>query len=173
MKPLKALKSNRKGQTSVEYLVLLAIAIVIAVVAVGVLAGFIKIGTATTYKKKGNIYWKSADIGIMDWEIYNQTQHPAGSTLVLQNNKEYQIKVNWISVDGGTSTVAIGKTLLPGDTFKWTADGTTDPNGAFSCAPGGSYSYGITFSYDNLEHGVLGKTFTGIEKLAGTCSSTE
>ena len=48
MKPLKAYKKDRKGQTSVEYLVLLAIAIVIAVVAVGVLSGLIKIGTSTT-----------------------------------------------------------------------------------------------------------------------------
>jgi uncharacterized protein (UPF0333 family) len=48
MKPLKAIQRNKRGQASVEYLVLLAIAIVIAVVAVGVLAGFIKIGTATT-----------------------------------------------------------------------------------------------------------------------------
>jgi hypothetical protein len=171
MKPLKALKSDRKGQTSVEYLVLLAIAIVIAVVAVGVLAGFIKIGTATTYKKKGNIYWKSADIGIMDWEIYNVTDHAAGSTLVFQNNKEYQIKVNWISTDGGTTTVSIGKTLLPGDTYKWAATTANSANN-FSCSAGGSYSYTITFSYDNLEHNVLGKTFTGIEKLAGTCSTT-
>ena len=165
MKPFKAIRSNRKGQTSVEYLVLLAIAIVIAVVAVGVLSGFIKIGTATTYKKKGAIYWKSADIGIMDWEIYNASVSP--SSLVFQNNKEYQIRVDWISTDGGTSTIAIAQTLLPGDTYLWSTS-----NNNFSCATGGSYSYEITFQFDNLEHNVLNKQFTGIEKLAGTCSST-
>jgi hypothetical protein len=170
MYSLKAIRKIR-GQTSVEYLVLLAIAIVIAVVAVGVLAGFIKIGTATTYKKKGNIYWKSADIGIMDWEIYNLTIHTAGSTLVFQNNKEYQILINWISIDGGTSTIAIGKSLLPGDTYEWTATPGNSVNN-FSCQSGGTYSYTVTFSYDNLEHSVLGKKFTGIEKLAGTCSTT-
>jgi len=165
MKPLKAFRSDRKGQTSVEYLVLLAIAIVIAVVAVGVLAGFIKIGTATTYKKKGNIYWKSADIGIMDWEIY-QTDATQNSTLILQNNKEYQIRINWVSVNAGATTYSIDKTLLPGDTYKWSA------KAPFNCTAGGSYSYDVTFSYDNLEHNVLDKTFTGVEKLAGTCSST-
>ena len=165
MKPLKSFRCDRRGQTSVEYLVLLAIAIVIAVVAVGVLSGFIKIGTATTYKKKGAIYWKSADIGIMDWEIYNTTD--SSSTLVLQNNKEYQIQVDWISTDGGTTTIAIAQTLLPGDTYNWA---TT--NGNFSCSTDGSYSYAITFQFDNLEHSVNNKQFTGIEKLAGTCSST-
>jgi len=163
MKPLKAIRS-RKGQTSVEYLVLLAIAIVIAVVAVGVLSGFIKIGTATTYKKKGNIYWKSADIGIMDWEIY-ATSTSQNSTVVLQNNKEYQIQVNWVSINGGTTTFSVAKTLLPGDVYKMTS---TSP---FNCTAGGSYSYTVTFNYDNLEHAVLSKSFTGVEKLAGTCSS--
>jgi len=161
MKPLKALK-NRRGQTSVEYLVLLAIAIVIAVVAVGVLSGFIKIGTATTYKKKGNIYWKSADIGIMDWEIYPEAASSM-STLILQNNKEYQIQVNWLSLDSGSNTIAITKTLLPGDTYKFQTH-------AVNCTSGGSYSYSMTFNYDNLENQITAKTFTGVEKLAGTCS---
>ena len=164
MKPLKAFRSDRKGQTSVEYLVLLAIAIVIAVVAVGVLSGFIKIGTATTYKKKGAIYWKSADIGIMDWEIYD-TSGGQQSSVVLQNNKDYQITVDWISANGGTTTYALGMTLLPGDYQTWTA---TAP---FNCTSGGSYSYEVTFQYNNLEYGIYNKTFTGVEKLAGSCSN--
>ncbi len=164
MKSLKAFRTGRKGQTSVEYLVLLAIAIVIAVVAVGVLSGFIKIGTATTYKKKGAIYWKSADIGIMDWEIF-QTSASQNSTLVLQNNKEYQVTVDWVSIDGGDSTTALGLTLLPGDYYKWEA---TAP---FNCTSGGSYSFDVTFQYSNREHGVEGKSFTGVEKLAGSCSN--
>ena len=161
MKSIKALKKDSKGQTSVEYLVLLAIAIVIAVVAVGVLSGFIKIGTATTYQKKGAIYWKSADIGIMDWEMYGL----ADSTFVMQNNKEYQITIDWVSTDGGTSTIAIDQTLLPGDTYNWVTNATD-----FDCDSGGSYSYELTFQFDNLEHGVFGKKFTGVEKLAGSCS---
>ena len=164
MKPLKAIRSDRKGQTSVEYLVLLAIAIVIAVVAVGVLSGFIKIGTATTYKKKGLVYWKSADIGIMDWEIY-QTSTTQNSTLVLQNNKEYQIQLDWVSVDAGTTTHDISQTLLPGDTYNLVGETP------FNCTSGGSYSYDVTFQFDNLEHTVLNKQFTGVEKMAGTCSS--
>jgi uncharacterized protein (UPF0333 family) len=163
MKPLKAIK-NKKGQASVEYLVLLAIAIVIAVVAVGVLAGFIRIGTATTYKKKGGVYWKSAEIGIMDWEVY-QTTAAQNSTLVIQNNKEYQVLVDWLSVDGGTTTYVVNKALLPGDTYKWQG---VKP---FNCSSGGGYSYTITFQYDNLEHLVLDKKFTGVEKMAGACSN--
>jgi uncharacterized protein (UPF0333 family) len=164
MKRMTAIKKDRRGQTSVEYLVLLAIAIVIAVVAVGVLSGFIKIGTATTYKKKGSIYWKSSEIGIMDWEIFG-TSASQNSTIVLQNNKEYQITVDWLSVDGGSHTTPLGITLLPGDVYRWEG---TDP---FDCTRGGSYSYTVTFQYQNKEHNVRGKQFTGIEKLAGACSN--
>ena len=145
-------------------MVLLAIAIVIAVVAVGVLSGFIKIGTATTYKKKGLVYWKSADIGVMDWEVY-ATSSSQNSTLVLQNNKEYQIQVDWVSVNGGSTTYDISQTLLPGDTFSWQG------SAPFNCTAGGSYSYEVTFQYDNLEHAVYDKQFTGVEKMAGSCSN--
>ena len=164
MEPLRAFKKSRSGQTSVEYLVLLAIAIVIAVVAVGVLSGFIKIGTATTYKKKGAIYWKSADIGIMDWEIY-ETSASQNSTVILQNNKEYQITVNWISIDEGVTRYPINMTFLPGDYYRWAAQ---EP---FDCTSGGSYSYQVTFEFENLEHGLVGKRFTGVEKLSGSCSN--
>ena len=155
---------NRRGQTSVEYLVLLAIAIVIAVVAVGVLSGFIKIGTSTTYSKKGAIYWKATEIGVVDFQIY-QTSPAQNSTMVLQNNKEYLIQINWVSTDGGTTRYNISKTLLPGDTYKWQGQLP------FNCTMGGSYSYPLTFNYDNLEHGLTGKQFTGVEKLAGACSN--
>ncbi len=155
------MESKNRGQTSVEYLVLLAIAIVIAVVAVGVLSGYIRIGTATTYKKKASIYWKSADIGIMDWDI-----QPSGTAtaLVFQNNKEFQVNLDWISTDGGTTTLAIGQTLLPGDIYKFT---TTDSS--FDCTSGSSYSYDLSFQFDNLEHNLMNKDFTGTEKLTGAC----
>ncbi|MBD3388514.1 MAG: class III signal peptide-containing protein [Candidatus Altiarchaeales archaeon] len=160
MKPTKGIR-NVKGQTSVEYLVLLAIAIVIVVVAVGVLAGFIKIGTGTTYKKKGNIYWKSADFGIADWEIYPEG---ANSTLILQNNKEYQVRLDWVSLDGGTTQINIDNVLLPGETYRLETQ-------AINCSGSSAYSFELTFQYDNLEHGVYDKTFSGIEKLTGSCHS--
>jgi len=152
---------NSRGQTSVEYLVLLAIAIVIAVVAVGVLSGFIKIGTATTYKKKGVIYWKSADIGIMDWDLF-----PAGtaSKFIFQNNKEFQIRIDWISTDEGSTTIVVGQTLLPGDTYLFTTSSAD-----FDCVAGGGYAKRLTFQYDNLEHNMNDKLFTGVEQLAGSC----
>jgi hypothetical protein len=161
MNALKAVRRHIRGQTSVEYLVLLSIAVIITVVAVGVLAGFIRIGTATTYKKKGVVYWKSADIGVMDWEVHTDDRN---STLVLQNNKEYQINLDWVSTDAGSSTIAIGQTLLPGDTYSLNTQ-------VINCTEGGTYSFELTFQYDNLEHLVLNKQYTGVERMTGTCST--
>jgi uncharacterized protein (UPF0333 family) len=53
-----------RGQGSVEYLVLLAVAIVM--VAVGVLSGFLAVGQSSAKAKKSRIYWKSASIGMID-----------------------------------------------------------------------------------------------------------
>lgn len=163
MRPLKPFNTDSKGQTSVEYLILLAIAIVIAVVAVGTLAGFIKIGSATSYKKKGVVYWKSADIGIMDWEIY-PTSASQNSTVVFQNNKEYQITINWVSVDGGVTTYAIDTALLPGDIYKW------ESPAPFNCTSGKSYAYTVSFGYSNREFDINNRRFTGTENLAGPCA---
>ncbi len=153
-----------RGQTSVEYLVLLAIVIVLAAVGVGVLSGYIKLGTASTYTKKGAVYWKSADIGIPDYQVY-QTSSIRNSTIVLQNNREYIINLDWVSTDGGATQYAIGKTLLPGATMR------LEGQLPFNCSSGGTYSYNITLQYDNIEHGLLDKRFTGLEKLAGACSN--
>jgi len=163
MRPLKPFHTDNKGQTSVEYLILLAIAIVIAVVAVGTLAGFIKIGSATSYKKKGVVYWKSADIGIMDWEVYPTTDLQ-NSTVVFQNNKEYQITIDWVSVNGTLPNYTIDAALLPGDTFKW------ESPMPFNCTSGKSYAYTVTFGYSNREFGIYNRRFTGTENLAGACA---
>jgi len=163
MKPYSKVGSSR-GQTSVEYLVLLAIVIVLAAVGVGVLSGYIKLGSASTYTQKGAVYWKSADIGIADYQVY-QTSSSRNSTIVFQNNREYIINLDWLSTDGGATPYGIGKTMLPGATIHW------EGQLPFNCTRGSTYSYAITVQYDNIEHGLLDKRFTGLEKLTGACSN--
>jgi hypothetical protein len=46
----------------------------------------------------------------MDWEVY-ATSASQSSTLVLQNNKEYQINVDWVSIDSGVTTIPVSKLL--------------------------------------------------------------
>ena len=152
----------QKGQASTEYLVILAIAIIIAIVVVSLLAGFIKIG-GTTSSKTTKAYWKSADVAIPSWSLTT-----TGITLILQNNMEYKVNVDWLnatSSSGSAGTYAIYKVLNPGQTLTYT-------NTSLTCSPAGSgYSYDIIFQYDNLDFGLNNETFTGIEKLTGNCES--
>lgn len=163
---MEAFNTGKTGQVSAEYLVLLAITIVVTVVAAGVLSGFIKTGTASNTQKKGDTYWKSAAIGIIDWKIYQTrgTANPLNSTLVLQNNVDRQVTIDWISIDAGATTYPVGVTLLPGDHYSFVTP-------YISCTSGGSYSFDVTFQYDSKEQKVLRKRFKGAEKLAGSCSN--
>ncbi|MFC2162281.1 hypothetical protein ACFLRF_01240 [Candidatus Altiarchaeota archaeon] len=168
MKPSKVVRKGDKGQTSVEYLVILAIAIIVAVVAVGVVSGFIKIGASTTYQRRGIIYWKSTDIAVADWDIY-QTSAAQNSTLILQNNKEYQVRIDWVSTDwvaGSGTTTGIDVTLLPGEVYTFQVN-----SGAFNCTSNQPYAYDVTFQYDNIEHGLNNKQFTGTEQISGSCAN--
>ena len=154
--------TKTKGQASTEYLVILAIAIIISIVVVSLLAGFIKIG-GTTSSKTTKAYWKSADIGIPSWSITT-----TGMTMIIQNNMEYKINVDFINMtaaDGTSITLPINYVLTPGQSY-------TFSNYTLNCSPVGSgYSYDIIFQYDNLDFGLTNETFTGIEKLTGNCES--
>ncbi|MBD3261615.1 MAG: hypothetical protein GF334_08045 [Candidatus Altiarchaeales archaeon] len=153
--------NDRHGQASVEYLVVLAVAVVIAVAAVGVLTGFIKTGTNTQYQKKSRVYWGSADIAIMDWELLPSGQT---STLIIRNNLNYQILLYNVSLQSiNTYNEDINQYMVPGDTYKLTST-------SISCDSGQTYSYTIEFHYKNVDDGLDGKQFTGVENLVGSCS---
>lgn len=157
---LRSGRTRSRGQASIEYLVVLAVAVIISVVGVGVLTGFIKVGSLTQYVQKSKVYWHSTDIAIMDHEVGS-----GYSTFVFQNNKPVQIKINTIRfTDTAAQEVSVTQTLLPGTTYKYTSfDLTCDSE---------SYSYAIEFDYDNLEHDLDHKKFKGVERLVGQCTTT-
>ena len=149
------MKMKNKGQASTEYLVILAVVIIVALVVVAILGGFIDVGRGSG-EKASKTYWRGADIGLMDWVMSS-----AGTdTIVIRNNQDYLINVSAVSV-GGTS-VAMDVELQPGET-------STQTGAWSSCTSGNSYSYTVVFTYDNLEHNLTGKTFTGVKNIEGTC----
>lgn len=144
---------KNKAQASTEYLVILAVVIIVALVVVAVLGGFIDIGRGTGVQASKS-YWRGAEIGLMDWEM-----SAAGSdTLVIRNNQDYTINVSAVSV-GGTS-VAMDIELQPGET-------STQTGAWSSCTSGNSYSSAVIVTYGNKEYSVYGKTFTGSKNIEG------
>ena len=144
----------RRGQASTEYLVILAVVIIIALVVVAVLGGFIDVGTSAS-QQSSKAYWRTADMGILDW-----TQSGNDFKAVIRNNQDYRINVNNVTVGGELADVA-SAVLTPG--------ATTSVNATISCTAGSSYAHEIVFNYDNLDYNIDDKKFTGTQKLVGTC----
>lgn len=146
---------DRKAQASTEYLVILAVVIVVAVVVAGLMGGFISFGGGTS-EKTGKIYWKTAEIGILEW-IMNEGSF---DSIVVRNNQEYDLEIKNITIGGNEQSV--NKTLVPGES-KTLRDDWVD------CESGSGYSYNVVFLYDNTEFNLTGKKFVGSEKISGTC----
>jgi len=146
---------ERKAQASTEYLVILAVVIVVAVVVVGIMTNFIPLGGQTS-DKANKIYWQNAEIGLLDWLMSSDGQ----DSLVVRNNGQYDIYIQNITVD--TASSSVNETLAVGQQKTVRSDWV-------SCNKGSPYSYSVSFLYDNAEFNLTGKTFAGIEKIVGNC----
>ncbi|MFH0860384.1 MAG: hypothetical protein V1921_04230 [Candidatus Altiarchaeota archaeon] len=146
----------RKAQASTEYLVILAVVIIIALVVVAVLGGFIDIGRGAD-AQAAKSYWRIADIGLVDWN-----QDATTLTVVARNNQDYKIAISAISPDGGvTNSSANSGPIQPGGTKTFTI--------TKSCSSGDTYSYPMTVYYNDTQHGINSKIFTGAKDVIGTC----
>jgi len=147
---------DRKAQASTEYLVLLAIVIVVAVVVAGLLGNFLSFGGETS-DRSSKLYWENAEVGILDWLMSSSGE----DKLVVRNNQNYDIYITNITVDDETSAVNIS--VSTGEKRTVSADWV-------ECDKESSYSYSVSFVYDNAEFNLTGKSFTGGEKIVGKCN---
>lgn len=158
---------NNKGQGTVEYLIILAVIIVIALVVVAVMGWFPGLGTGIT-EKESLAYWQNASpLALKDWKI---TSTMTDNNFYLQNMTTDKIIVTEITIDG--AVVGVGDAT---DDISVNAGST----GAFpgnsvlavapACTSGQSYQYTtVSISY-NVVGGLQGKTLTGIKPLVGIC----
>lgn len=143
-----------RAQAAVEYLMILAVVIIIALVVVGVLGGFPTL-TSGISEKESAAYWVTGDIGIARYMM-----NSSGTHMVLRNNKNFAVTVTGVAV-GGASGVALTETLQPGETT-----GFLRVNLA-SCTSG-SYSKVIDIDYSDATYGTS-YTFAGAKPLVGSC----
>jgi len=145
---------ERKAQASTEYLVILAVVIVVAVVVAGLMGNFISFGGQTS-DRQSKLSWENAEIGLLDWVMSSDGQ----DVLVVRNNIGYDIFINNITVEGVSQSVNTSVSVGEKRTIKsdWA-----------SCEQDSSYSYSVSFDYTNVEF-ELDKTFTGVEMIIGTC----
>jgi len=150
----------KKGQVSTEYLVILAIVLVVALVVVYLVGGFAGMGAGTMETQSMQAWGTAAPLAITSWK---QT----GTTLDLeiQNNDVDALILTGISMDGAAvTTTPANATFASGE--KKVIVATT----AAACgAAGASFSHqNVILSYD--KGAITGKTETGVRPIVGKCS---
>jgi len=150
-----------RGQGTTEYLIILAVIIVVALVVVGVMGWFPGLGTGIT-EQQSRAYWQSASpLAMKDWKI---TTTATDAEFTLQNMTIDSISVTDMSVGGTSIDIDPDVDIAAGSTANIT--GTT----GIACPTiGRAYQYDVTITYD-VSGGISGKTQMGQKPLIGTCT---
>lgn len=147
----------KKGQTATEYLIILAVVIIIALIVVGVMGGIPGMGGGAK-SKTSSAYWSTAEVAIS-----SATMSPTGaSSVTLRNSQTESIIVNTVTINNNVSTT-VSRTLTPGQQEAFVFTG-------LACSAGSSYSYPVVISYTK---GGSSYSFNGGgQALEGTCASS-
>jgi len=148
---------SKKGQTAVEYLIILAVVIIISLIVVGVLGGIPGIGRGSG-EKASKLFWSLAPVGIDNYAI----SASGTDTVIVKNNLDTKITLSVFSVN--SVNVANNNVLNPGDSVTLT--------GAIAaCSAGDSFVYSVSITYNDSET-EASYTYDGDgRKLEGTCAA--
>ena len=151
-----------KGQAAIEYLIILAVVVIIALIVIGVIGGFPGMTRGISEKDSAS-YWSAADVGITRYFVSHTIN---SSMLVIRNNKLFAINVTNLTFAGGANVLPANQSLAPGSSVNVTLStaGTAVP----SCTAGNSYSMTTVVTYVDAVYGQT-YTFTGEKPLVGTC----
>jgi len=152
----------KRGQAAIEYLIILAVVVIIALIVIGVIGGFPGM-TRGISERDSAAYWTSADVGITRYFVSataNKTQ------LVVRNNRLFAINFTGISLDSGVNVLnyTTGVLIAPGSAV------VVNLTVAGCPAATQSYSRNINMSYNDATYSVV-YTFIGEKPLVGTCQT--
>jgi uncharacterized protein (UPF0333 family) len=148
---------KKRGQAATEYIIILAVVVIIALIVVGVLGGFPAIGRGSSARTSA-AYWASAPIGIVSYDLSDTV---ASNSIRVVNNLRSKITVTSIKF-GATADNVADTTLQAGETK--TVALTT-----LTCTAGETYGYTVDVTYTNDDTGEAGLIFTGDVDLTGEC----
>ena len=149
---------EHKGQGTIEYLVIIAIVIVIALVVVGLLLQVMNAGSGVP-ETQAKATWKSAEpFAIIDWG-----QDDNLLTVILQNNSGATLEYNDMNLTSSNQSTATAESVAAGATKTVTFDVT-------SCTAGNKFSHvksGISIDYNTAN--IDNKTQVALADILGTC----
>jgi uncharacterized protein (UPF0333 family) len=146
-----------RGQAATEYLIILAVVVIIALIVVGVLGAFPAI-SGTVTRQQSEAYWQNAEIGIMP----NYRLSGSTAELTIKNNKGFAIRLTGIKFDSQGSLSGSSILLSPGSSVD------VQVQDIALCTQGQLFSHTVSIMYEDQ---VTGRkfTFTGATQITGTC----
>lgn len=154
---------TKRGQTATEYLIILAVVIIIALVAVTVLGGFPTLFTSQSSQTLSEAYWQSAQISVYQHRISGDV-----GTFYFRNKMQFPIQVHEIRLNELRLAEASDKVIPSGGILKIVED-TAGEDPRFACTKGQPYAYWVTIRYSFADTGEGPFEFTGLRQLIGTC----
>ena len=149
-----------KGQSSTEYLIILAVVIVIALIVVGVLGGIPGIGKSGRQRASAT-YWTTQDLSISTYAV-NSSGY---AKLNLMNNLRNSVTLTAVTLNGqavGSGNLALSTGAIT------TREGDTP----LTCTAGDTYEYTLSISYtDDATNSTYFFDGDG-QKLIGLCASS-
>ena len=146
---------NSKGQGTTEYLIILAVIIVVALVVAGIMGFFPGLGTGIS-ESQSRAYWQSTTpLAITQYEVDN-----AGTDFVIRNQTTDKIEVEEITLDG-TAVSVTDANIAAGSQATFSGSGKT-------CTSGQAYQYNVVITY-SVDRGLQNARLTGNKALVGTC----
>ena len=150
---------GKRGQGTTEYLIILAVVIVIALIVVGVMGWIPGLGTGIT-ESQSKAYWQSTSpFAITTYQVTDA----AVPTIVARNNTSQSLSITGMTINSVAYTTDTDFT--GGAEASVTLDGSN-----VTCTGGNPYSYEVEIEYTKTVGGTtVPLTQIGTKPMVGVC----
>ncbi|MFH1095262.1 MAG: class III signal peptide-containing protein [Candidatus Micrarchaeota archaeon] len=158
---------NKKGQGATEYLVLLAVVLVVAMVAIALLLFFPEM-TYDAKARESSAYWQGAahPFAVLD---HAESAGSTNLTLIVQNTEAEQKQLTVIDIGGngvtGTLNLTDAQKFFSGGEKRALQIGLSN-----NCTSGNVYEYYINFTFSNADNSITNQKQYGAKTLVGKCN---
>lgn len=143
----------RRGQAATEYLIILSVVVIIALIVVGVLRGFASSSSGDIENTRQKLEWQSKDVVLEAYTIYANGH----GVFLVQNRLDYPIKIIQVSLGQSTSGIEKEDIIAPGS--KYTLE---VPAGAIKTGePRASYTFDMEIKYSHAQYPEIVNTVQG------------
>jgi uncharacterized protein (UPF0333 family) len=161
---------KKQGQTATEYLIMLAIVIIIAVTIIFVLSRVPEVGGSSN-QNIGLLNWKIATIGI---DSYKMSSNSDDSIRII-NNVGSDIRLTNMTIDGvqvinGSITILTGRSIPISSQFLSDAVLATSEFGCTNIVAGQKFSYPMYFEYQIIKTSKIENYTNNGILFEGTCA---